>query len=123
MEFSDHSFDVIICCHVLEHIRDDRKAMQEILRVLKPNGWAIIQVPIWAENTVEDPSVAKDQYEMLYGHRGHVRRYGIDYPDRLREVGFDGTLDYFAREMPSSGRVRYGIDPAEILFVCRRATH
>jgi SAM-dependent methyltransferase len=121
LNFPDDSFDVIICYHVLEHIQDDRKAMREMLRVLRPSGWAVIQVPIWAVDTVEDPTATKDQFERLYGHRGHVRRYGMDYPDRLREAGFDVTLDYFAREIPSADRDRYGIDPAEILFVCRRA--
>jgi SAM-dependent methyltransferase len=120
MAFSDCSFDAIICYHVLEHIPDDRKAMRELFRVLKPAGWAILQVPIWAETTVEDPEVPKSQYENVYGHRGHVRRYGMDYVDRLREVGFEVTLDYFARQMLLSERERFGIDPAEILFVCRR---
>lgn len=120
MAFSDKCFNVIICYHVLEHIRDDRKAMRELFRVLKPNGWAILQVPIWAETTVEDPHVPTNQYEKLYGHRGHVRRYGMDYADRLREVGFQVTLDYFARQLSSGERERFGIDPAEILFFCRR---
>lgn len=120
MAFQDRYFDVIICYHVLEHIHNDRRAMQELFRVLKPGGWAILQVPIWAETTYEDSRTPKSQYEDVYGHRGHVRRYGMDYPDRLREVGFEVTLDYFAREMPPEERERFGVDPAEILFVCRK---
>lgn len=42
----DDLFDVILCYHVLEHVADDRRAMGELLRVLKPGGWAILQVPI-----------------------------------------------------------------------------
>ena len=119
MAFADHCFDAIVCYHVLEHIRDDRAAMRELLRVLKPDGWAILQVPIWAETTVEDPSAPKAEFERLYGHRGHVRRYGMDYPDRLRDAGFEVVLDYFAREMADDERERFGIDPSEILFLCR----
>ena len=46
IKFKDNFFDVIICNHVLEHIKDDRKAMSESFRVLKPKGFAILQVPI-----------------------------------------------------------------------------
>ena len=43
--FPDSSFDVVICNHVLEHVDDDRKAMQELLRVMNPSGFGIFQVP------------------------------------------------------------------------------
>ena len=49
--YEDNSFDVILCSHVLEHVIDDQKAMRELFRVLKPGGWAILQVPIPADMT------------------------------------------------------------------------
>ena len=58
MPFEDDSFDATLCNHVMEHVADDIKAMKEILRVLKPGGWAIIQVPFFPplpEKTLEDP--------------------------------------------------------------------
>lgn len=89
--YSGDTFDVILCNHVLEHIPDDRKAMQELYRVLKPGGWAVLQVPVSAtmETSYEDPAVTleKDR-EQIFGHRDHVRIYGKDYAERLRQTGF-----------------------------------
>ena len=55
--YPDESFDVIFCSHVLEHVQNDRQAMREFHRILKPDGWAILLVPITADKTFEDPSV------------------------------------------------------------------
>ena len=45
IKYEDNSFDVVICNHVLEHIPDDRKAMGELYRVLKPGHHSVISVP------------------------------------------------------------------------------
>lgn len=83
------SFDVICCSHVLEHVPDDRRAMREFFRVLAPGGWAVLNVPISADRTVEDPSVVDPaERERRFGQRDHVRRYGPDYRQRLQEAGF-----------------------------------
>jgi SAM-dependent methyltransferase len=86
----DDSFDVIVCSHVLEHVPDDRAAMSEVRRMLAPGGWALMMTPVVVERTDEDPSVT-DPAERLrrFGQDDHVRRYGWDYVDRLREAGFD----------------------------------
>jgi SAM-dependent methyltransferase len=89
LQFPDETFDVVVCNHVLEHIGDDRRAMREISRVLRPDGWAILLVPdVTAAMTAETPGIT-DPNEMLklYGQRDHVRRYGWDYVDRLAEAG------------------------------------
>src|SRR5262245_50864981 len=59
LPFYCSQFDVIICSHVLEHIPDDRKGMRELFRVLRPGGWALLQVPIAMalEDTHEDPTI------------------------------------------------------------------
>ena len=44
LPFKDNSFDLILCINVLEHIRDYKKALMEIKRVLKPDATAIIVV-------------------------------------------------------------------------------
>jgi SAM-dependent methyltransferase len=87
------TFDVIFCSHVLEHVEDDRRAMREFHRVLADDGWAILLVPITAEHTFEDPSVT-DPHERLrlFGQSDHVRRYGPDYVERLRDAGFTVAL-------------------------------
>ncbi len=85
----ENSFDVIYCSHVLEHVPDDRLAMREFYRVLKPGGWAILNVPVTAETTFEDPSIEDPaERERLFGQFDHVRKYGPDYQDRLTEAGF-----------------------------------
>jgi ubiquinone/menaquinone biosynthesis C-methylase UbiE len=93
IQLPENSFDIVYCSHVLEHVPDDRRAMREICRVLKPNGWAILMVPITAEKTVEDPSIT-DPHERLrlFGQDDHVRAYGPDFVERLEEAGFDVTV-------------------------------
>ena len=87
--YPDDYFDVIYCSHVLEHVQDDRKAMKEFYRLLKPGGWAILIVPIEAEKTFEDPSITEPSDRLkIFGQEDHVRIYGNDYIDRLIEAGF-----------------------------------
>lgn len=80
LEYPDNYFDAIICSHVLEHVRRETKAIGEIYRVLKPGGWAIIDIPI--DNYLE---VTK---EIFPTKLGHVRKYGKDFLKRFRQVGF-----------------------------------
>ena len=92
MNFEDNFFDVIICNHVLEHVKDGRKAMSELFRVLKPKGFAILQVPISknAKETFEDFSITTPKgREKYFGQKDHVRIYGNeDYKKILESVGF-----------------------------------
>src|SRR3984893_7566389 len=90
IKYPDQSFDVIYCSHVLEHVQDDRRAMKEFHRVLKGNGWAILLVPVSAEEeTFEDPTIIEPSERLkAFGQEDHVRRYGRDYVDRLRGAGF-----------------------------------
>jgi SAM-dependent methyltransferase len=89
IQFPDQYFDAIYCSHVLEHVPDDRRAMREFARVLKPDGWAILLVPISREKTYEDPSIqTPEARRMAFGQADHVRIYGNDYVDRLAESGF-----------------------------------
>jgi SAM-dependent methyltransferase len=78
LPFEDASYDVLFASHVLEHIRDDRQAIREIRRVLRPNGIAILPVPIVCTCTIEYPDA--NPYEA-----GHVRAPGLDYFDRYME--------------------------------------
>lgn len=90
IDFPDNSFDVIYCSHVLEHVVDDRQAMQEFYRVLRPGGWAVLLVPITADQTFEDPAIVSPQDRLqMFGQADHVRRYGPDFVDRLKDAGFE----------------------------------
>ncbi|HEY3487885.1 MAG TPA: methyltransferase domain-containing protein [Gammaproteobacteria bacterium] len=89
INYPDEYFDVIYCSHVLEHVEKDRQAMQELNRVLKSDGWAILLVPITVEKTYEDFSITNPmERTRTFGHPEHVRRYGHDYVDRLQSAGF-----------------------------------
>jgi len=91
INFPDETFDVIYCSHVLEHISEDKQALREFHRVLKSDGWAILLVPIKLnlKRTFEDPSVTDPMERLrLFGQEDHVRRYGRDFCDRVREANF-----------------------------------
>lgn len=113
--------DAAICIHVLEHIEDDRRAIAELLRVLKPGGWAIISVPLRLDRpTHEDPSIREPaERERVFGEPGHVRFYGADMIDRIREGGFDVTLD-LAEQIPPNTSRRFGLRDDENIFHCRK---
>ena len=100
LPFEDNSYDIILCNHVLEHIPDDTKAMQELYRVLKPGGMGIFQIPqdLSRATTFSDDSIV-DQKERakIFGQYDHVRVYGRDYFDKLRSIGFKvEAVDYTA---------------------------
>jgi SAM-dependent methyltransferase len=119
--YSDETFDVIYCSHVLEHVEDDRTAMRELFRVLKAGGWAILQVPIMADATLEDPTVVSREDRLrVFGQADHVRRYGPDYADRLAAAGFSVSVDGFARELDDRVATRLGLNRSENVFFCRK---
>ena len=89
MQFDDSSFDFILCIHVLEHVVDAKKAMNELYRVLRPGGWGILHVPINGEKTLEDPTIVTAEAKMRhYGDPDHVRLFGRDFKEKLESVGF-----------------------------------
>jgi SAM-dependent methyltransferase len=120
LKFDDESFDVIICNHVLEHVRDDHKAIGELYRVLKPGGWAILQVPIskLLDSTFEDASViTPEAREKVFGQFDHVRIYGKDYPSRLESRGFIVKIHNPYKDHWDSDLDKYAINPEEDLYI------
>jgi SAM-dependent methyltransferase len=93
--FRDGVFDAVVVCDTLEHIADDRRALQECRRVLAPGGVAILTVPQSDEghDTDEDPSIVSEaDRTRRYGQPDHVRNYGADFGDRIAAAGFRVTL-------------------------------
>lgn len=124
MPFDDNTFDVVLCNHVLEHVADDIKAMGEIKRVLKPGGWALMQIPFFSpvpEITFENNSITdpKDR-ERIFGQDDHVRKYGKDYPERINQSGLKAEANSFAATLPQEQVGRYGISRQEILYLGRK---
>jgi hypothetical protein len=63
--------------------------MQELRRILSSNGWGLVVVPITRDVTFEDPTIVDpDERLRVFGQRDHVRMYGPDIVDRLRDAGF-----------------------------------
>jgi SAM-dependent methyltransferase len=90
IKYPDNRFDAIICNHVLEHVEDDVKAMKEMRRVLKKNGWAIYLVPIAdMPTTYEDKKITSKKGRLeAFGQDDHARKYGRDFIDRLESAGY-----------------------------------
>ena len=123
LPFEDNSFDVIFCNHVLEHIPDDAQAMRELYRVMKKGGWGIFQVPqdinrahTFEDDTITDPA----ERTRIFGQYDHVRVYGLDYFDRLRQVGFEVEEIIYSTHFTTEEIERYRIVPEEILPLCKK---
>lgn len=107
IQHPDESFDIIYCSHVLEHVPDDRRAMREFQRCLRQDGWAVLNVPVTAEKTFEDPSITcREERLRLFGQTDHVRKYGPDYKDRLVDAGFRVTV-FSPKDLLSSSDIEY----------------
>jgi SAM-dependent methyltransferase len=78
LPFEDATYDFVFASHVLEHIREDMRAIREIRRVLRPKGIAVLPVPIVCEKTIEYPDA--NPYEA-----GHMRAPGVNYFERYKE--------------------------------------
>ena len=121
LPFEDNQYDVILCNHVLEHIPDDTKAMQELYRVLKPGGIAILQIPqdLSRATTFADDSIT-DQKERakIFGQYDHVRIYGRDYFDKLRSIGFKVVEEDYTNKIAPELVEKYCLAKGEIIPVC-----
>jgi len=117
LPFAENQFDVVLCNHVLEHVQDDIKAMREIQRVLKPGGYAILQVPFFhpvPAVTYEDFTITDArEREKAFGQADHVRKFGRDYVERILRGGLQAEASRFAETQSR----RFGIENREILYL------
>lgn len=123
LPFNDNSFDVIFCNHVLEHIQDDTKAMKELFRVMKKGGMGVFQVPqdlnrdvTFEDNSITDPK----ERAKIFGQYDHVRVYGRDYFDKLREIGFNITAIDYTKKLTKKEIDKYRLAQGELIPVCRK---
>lgn len=123
LPFEDNSYDVIFCNHVLEHIPDDTKAMQELFRVMKPGGWGIFQIPqdLNRDVTFEDDSITdKAERAKIFGQYDHVRVYGRDYFDKLRSIGFTVEEVDYTSTLSASEIDKFRLAKGEIIPLVRK---
>ena len=123
LPFQDNSFEVVFCNHVLEHIVDDAKAMLELYRVLKPGGLGIFQIPqdLNLETTYEDFTItSSEERAKHFGQYDHVRVYGKDYFNRLRNAGFKVNEVNYSKTISEKQIEKYCLVKGEILPVCTK---
>lgn len=121
LPFEDNQYDVILCNHVLEHIPDDTKAMQELYRVLKLGGMAILQIPqdLSRSTTFSDDTIVdKKERSKIFGQYDHVRIYGRDYFDKLRSIGFKVIEEDYTSKITPKLVEKYCLAKGEIIPVC-----
>ena len=123
LPFDDASFNVIFCNHVLEHIPNDTKAMQEMYRILKPGGWGVFQIPqdLKRATTFEDDSITdRKERAKIFGQYDHVRIYGLDYFEKLRTIGFKVEEVDYTSQMSSEEIETFRLAKGEIIPVVRK---
>ena len=121
---ADESVDAVLCNHLLEHVADDRQALRELHRILRPGGWGVVLSPVdetrartFEDDTIVDPA----ERTRIFGQYDHRRIYGADYVDRLREAGFEATATDYAATLSPADRARYALPADRIYTVCKRS--
>lgn len=119
----DETYDAVICLHVLQAVEDDRKAMRELFRVLKPGGWAILnsRLDTDAERTRPNPDLPPPEVRAQSVQQDFAFRiYGRDFADQLREAGFDVDVVSFGQSLSPKEIERYYLHIPGDIYLCRR---
>jgi len=114
--FGEGEFAAIVCFHVLEHVPDDRKALRELRRCVRPGGILFLAVP-WYKDSLTQEFAAPDPL-----HHGHVRDYGRDIRDRIAEAGFEAEVVDCGKHLSARELRWWGIEGAVSrgnVFMCR----
>lgn len=100
----DETFDAFICSHVLEHIPNDMKALSELYRILKKDGFGILMVPIdlAMKEIDEDVNTTVEERWRRFGQDDHIRKYSKDgFIKRVKDAGFKVSqlgIDFFGKD-------------------------
>ncbi len=123
MDFQSESFDIVIANHVLEHVEEDRQALSEIFRVLRPGGFAVLQTPFtWKlDISLENASIRDPDLRLfMFGELDHVRVYGKDLFTRMTDAGFEVAVHEHAELLPSIDPATVGVNGREPFISCQK---
>lgn len=120
LPYVDDYFDLLIANHVLEHVIDDQRAVEEIVRVLKPGGYAILQTPYSSvlEKTWDDPGIRTDKARLeAFGQEDHVRLFGKDIFYRFAKNGLEPKVQLHEEMLADYCSHRFGLNKREPFFL------
>ncbi|GAA4314752.1 hypothetical protein GCM10023183_35080 [Nibribacter koreensis] len=126
LPYADASFDLILCSHVLAHVPDEKLALQELSRVLKPKGRLLLQARIFLDlpQTLEEADVATPQQRLkAHGQADRFRKYGLDFSERVSAQGFAVSPVDYAQTRTSQEQQHLGLGQQEIIFVATPSAH
>jgi len=123
IEFEAETFDFVIANHVLEHVSDVRKSLEEIRRVLKPSGYAILQTPFsqrlrstWSDAGIDSPQARLQ----AFGQEDHVRMFGQDIFSTITTAGFLSLARTHKDILQDYNGQKYGVNIAEPFFLFQK---
>lgn len=120
--YEDGSFDFFICSHVLEHVSDDQRALDELYRILSPGGRGIVMTPVAPEGSFdEDPAVTDERERWRrFGQGDHVRLYDRStLCSRIRKSGFQLSA-LGSRTFGGEAFSRHAIALGSVLYIVRK---
>jgi ubiquinone/menaquinone biosynthesis C-methylase UbiE len=123
MSFESGSVDVFIANHVLEHVSDDKLAVQEVARVLRDGGIAILQTPFSPvlSGTWEDAGIKSETARLhAFGQRDHVRFFGRDIVERIASSGLLSKVQTHAELLADVLPDQVGVNAAEPFLLFER---
>lgn len=118
----DNKYNTIVCYHVLEHIPEDKKAMSELYRILKPGGCCYIQTPFKEGNIYEDSSITSPEERLKhFEQEDHVRIYSVNgLAERLNNVGFHTQILHYTRDETPEETTKLGFKDEEFIILAKK---
>lgn len=125
IQFEDEYFDYIICSHVLGHVPNEEKAIDEMYRVLKIGGNAFVMTLLNqdADKTYEDPKITTANDRLIYyGEPDLCRLHGKDFSKRLSKSGFEVERIFYKEKLDAMTLKKgdFGNGDREIIFKCTK---
>lgn len=117
IDAEDDSFDLIICYHVLEHIKEDVRAIKELYRICRPYGTLLVQTPLKQGDIYENDAIlTPGERKLHFGQTDHVRIYSEgDLSHRLRSSGWKVEVAVYSSDP------KKGLKEGETVFFCTKA--